>query len=131
MPKTYQHPYALYDWRLTANQFILTRSSLRLTTNNVIFKLNTCGCSFYVTSSLRRGWVCRLQLLVLATAVILRSEARGSHYHILIGYFHKHKIGYINQVQQKLSARVKTGIKKCTHMRPSTNVHESFNGKCL
>jgi hypothetical protein len=32
-----------------------------------------------------RGWVCRLQLLVaLASAVILRSESRGTHDHILL-----------------------------------------------
>jgi hypothetical protein len=42
-----------------------------------LFQLNTCGYSPYVTSSLTRG-VCRLQfLLVLASAVILRSESRG------------------------------------------------------
>jgi hypothetical protein len=34
---------------------------------------------------LGRGWVCRLQLLlVLASAVILRSESRGTHDHILL-----------------------------------------------
>jgi hypothetical protein len=39
---------------------------------------------FYQTS-LTRGWVCRLQLLlVLASAVILGSESRGSHDHILL-----------------------------------------------
>jgi hypothetical protein len=32
-----------------------------------------------------RGWVCRLQLLLaLASAVILRSESRGTHDHILL-----------------------------------------------
>jgi hypothetical protein len=32
-----------------------------------------------------RGWVCRLQLLLdLASAVILRSESRGTHEHILL-----------------------------------------------
>jgi hypothetical protein len=32
-----------------------------------------------------REWVCRLQLLlVLASAVILRSESRGTHDHILL-----------------------------------------------
>jgi hypothetical protein len=32
-----------------------------------------------------RGWVCRLQLLVvLASTVILRSESRGIHDHILL-----------------------------------------------
>jgi hypothetical protein len=44
------------------------------------FLLNACGHSPYVTSSLTRGWVCRLQLLlVLASAVILVSEFRGAH----------------------------------------------------
>jgi hypothetical protein len=46
---------------------------------------NTCGYSPYVTSSLTRGWVCRLQLLlVLASAVILRSESRGTRDQILL-----------------------------------------------
>jgi hypothetical protein len=69
-----------YDWRFTANQYVLATSTLRLMTSNVIFQLNTCGYSAYVTSSLTRGWVCRLQLLlVLASAAILRSEYRGTH----------------------------------------------------
>jgi hypothetical protein len=46
----------LYDWRFTANQFILATSPLRLTTSNFIFQLNTCGYSPYVKSSLTRGW---------------------------------------------------------------------------
>jgi hypothetical protein len=75
----------LYDWRFTANQFVLVTSPLRLTTSNYIFQLNTCGYSPYVTSSLTRGWFYRLQLLpVLASAVILRSESRGTHDHILL-----------------------------------------------
>jgi hypothetical protein len=74
----------LYDWRFTANQFVLATSLLRLTTRIFIFQLNTCGYSPYVTSSLTRGWVCRLQLLlVLVSAVILRSESRRTHDHIL------------------------------------------------
>jgi hypothetical protein len=49
------------------------------------FQLNTCGFSPYATSSLTRGWVCRLQLLlVLASAVILGFESRGTHDHILL-----------------------------------------------
>jgi hypothetical protein len=49
------------------------------------FQLNTCGYSPYVTSSLMRGWVCHLQLLLtLTSAVILRSESRGTHDHILL-----------------------------------------------
>jgi hypothetical protein len=47
------------------------------------FQLNTCGYSPYVTSSPTRGWVCRLQLLlVFASAVILRSESHGIHDYI-------------------------------------------------
>jgi hypothetical protein len=62
----------LYDWRFTANQIVLATSPLRLTTSNFVFQLNTCCYSPYVTSSLARGWVFRLQLLLaLASAVIL------------------------------------------------------------
>jgi hypothetical protein len=68
----------LYDWRFTANQFVLAQSPLRLTTSNFIFQLNTCGYNPHVTYSLTRGWVRRLQLLVLASAVILRSESRAT-----------------------------------------------------
>jgi hypothetical protein len=75
----------LYGWRFTANQFVLATSPLRLTTSNFIFQLNTCGYIPYVISSLTRGWVCRLQLLlILASAYILRSESRGTHDHILL-----------------------------------------------
>jgi hypothetical protein len=75
----------LYDWQFTANQFVLATSPLRPTTRIFIFQLNTCGYSPSVTSSQTRGWVCRLQLLrVLARAVILRSESRGTHDHILL-----------------------------------------------
>jgi hypothetical protein len=75
----------LYDWRFTANQFVLATSPLRLTTSNCFFQLNTCDYSPYVTSSLTRGWVCRLQLLLgHASAVILRFEPRGTHDHILL-----------------------------------------------
>jgi hypothetical protein len=75
----------LYDWRFTANQFFLATSTLRLTNSHFIFHLNTCGYSPYVTSSLTRGWVCSLQLLlVLASAVILRSESRRACGHILL-----------------------------------------------
>jgi hypothetical protein len=75
----------LYDWRFIANHFVLATSPLRLTTSNFIFQQNTCGCSPYVTSSLTRGSICRLQLLlVLVSVVILRSESRGIHDHILL-----------------------------------------------
>jgi hypothetical protein len=53
--------------------------------NNFVFHLNTCGYSPYVTSSLTRGWVCRLKsLLCLARVVIPMSESRGIHEHILL-----------------------------------------------
>jgi hypothetical protein len=75
----------LYDGRFTANQLVLETSPLRLKTCNSIFQLNTCGYSPYVTSPLTRGWVSRLQLLlVLASAIILKSESRGAHDHILL-----------------------------------------------
>jgi hypothetical protein len=74
----------LYDWRFTASQFVLETGPLKLTTSKYIFQLSTCGYSPSVTSSLITGWVCHLQLLlVLASAVILRSESRGTHDHIL------------------------------------------------
>jgi hypothetical protein len=75
----------LYSWQFTANQFIFATSPLRLMTSNFIFQLNTCSYSPYVTSSLMRGWVCHLQLLlVVASTDILRSESRGTHDHILL-----------------------------------------------
>jgi hypothetical protein len=75
----------LYDWRFTDSQFVLATSPLKLTTSNFIFQLNTCSYIPYVTSSLTRGWICRLQLLLaLANAVILRSESHRTHDHILL-----------------------------------------------
>jgi hypothetical protein len=75
----------LYDRRVTAIYLVSARNPVRPTTRIFIFQLNTCGYMPYVTSCLTRGWVCRLQLLlVLASAVILRSESRGPHDHILL-----------------------------------------------
>jgi hypothetical protein len=74
----------LYDWRFTANQFVLAPSPLRLKTS-IFFQLYICDHSPYVKYSLTRGWVCLLQLLlVIASAVILRSESLGTHDHILL-----------------------------------------------
>jgi hypothetical protein len=76
---------SLYDWLFTVNWFVLATSPLILTTSNFIFQLNVCGYSVYLTSSLMRWWICCLQLLlVLARAVILSSESRGTHDHILL-----------------------------------------------
>jgi hypothetical protein len=77
----------LYDWPFTTNQFIVASSPLRLTISN-FFQLNPDSYSPYVTSSLTKGWVCRLQfLLALASAVTLGSESRGNHDHILQSQF--------------------------------------------
>jgi hypothetical protein len=64
-------------------------SSWRQTTSDsrqvFFFQLNTCGYSPYVTSSLTREQICRLQLLLgLASEVIFRSESHGPHDHILL-----------------------------------------------
>jgi hypothetical protein len=48
----------LYDWRFTANQFVLAPSPVKLTARIFSFQLNTCGYSSYVTSPLTRGCVC-------------------------------------------------------------------------
>jgi hypothetical protein len=47
--------------------------------NQNFFQLNAYDPGPYVIASLTRGWICDLQLLqVLASAVILRSESRGT-----------------------------------------------------
>jgi hypothetical protein len=70
--------------RSTTKQFVLAPRTLRHTTSN-FFQLNPCGRSLYITSSLTRGWVCCIQLLLgLASAVILRSESRENHDQILL-----------------------------------------------
>jgi hypothetical protein len=75
----------LYDWRFTANRFVLATNPLRPTTGIFIFKPNTCVYSPYVTSTLTRERVCRLHLLlVLGSAVILGSESRRTRDNILL-----------------------------------------------
>jgi hypothetical protein len=55
------------------------------TPNQYFFQPNACGYSSYVKSSLMRGWVCRLQLLLaLASAVTLGSKSRGTHDDIVL-----------------------------------------------
>jgi hypothetical protein len=80
----YSQSELFYKWRFTINQFILAPSTLRPTTSD-FFQPNPCRYIPYVTSSLTRELVCRLQLLLaLASAVILMSESRGSHDRILL-----------------------------------------------
>jgi hypothetical protein len=75
---------SLNDWRLTVNQFILATTPWD-SWPPFFFQLNTCSHSLYITFSLTRGWVGRLQLLLaLSSAVILRFESRGTHDHILL-----------------------------------------------
>jgi hypothetical protein len=75
----------LYDWRFTANQFVLVPNTLRPTAINLLFQLNPCSYSPYVTSSLMRGWVYCSQLLLNNTsAIILGSKSCGTHDHILL-----------------------------------------------
>jgi hypothetical protein len=65
----------LYDWRFTANHFVLAPSPL-IPNDQYFFQMSAYGYSPYITFPLTGGWVCRLQLLLaLATAVILRSPA--------------------------------------------------------
>jgi hypothetical protein len=78
---------SLYDWRFTSNQFVLAPSPLRLTARILFSQLNTCDHSPYtrIASSLMRGWVCHLQLLLaVAAAFILGSESLGTSNHILL-----------------------------------------------
>jgi hypothetical protein len=81
--RIYSESELLYDWRFTAYYFVLEKP---LETDDwQVFQLNACFHSTYVTLSLTRGWICRLELLLaLASAVVLRSEARGAHDHILL-----------------------------------------------
>jgi hypothetical protein len=73
-----------YDWRFSANQFVLATNPLRLTTSNC-FWLNNCFHILYVTSPVTKECFCRLKLLlVVASAVILKSESRMIHDHILL-----------------------------------------------
>jgi hypothetical protein len=72
-------------------RLVVFRQSVRLVArplenhDQYFFQLKTFGYIPYVTSSLTREWVCRLQLvLVLASAVILRPESRETHDHILL-----------------------------------------------
>jgi hypothetical protein len=54
----------LYNWRFTGNHFVLATSILRIATSNFVFQHKTCSYSPSITSSVTRGWVCHLQLLL-------------------------------------------------------------------
>jgi hypothetical protein len=73
-------------WLAVYQQSVLNAKPLETHDQYFFFlQMNTCVYSPYVISSLTRGWVCRLQLLLaLASAVILGSESCGTRDHILI-----------------------------------------------
>jgi hypothetical protein len=73
-----------YICRVKSQSYFRT-GALKPTTSNFIFQLNSCGYTPYVTSSMTKGLVCCVQLLlVLASAVVLRSESCGTDDHILL-----------------------------------------------
>jgi hypothetical protein len=57
----------LYDWRFTANKFVLAPNPLRLK-DRIFSSFEHCGLSPYIAFSLTRGWVCHLQLLLAFAA---------------------------------------------------------------
>jgi hypothetical protein len=59
----------LYDWRFTANQFVLASSPLRITTRDFFFQLGPCGSSPYVTFLTRRLVFSRMNMLGLSSSV--------------------------------------------------------------
>jgi hypothetical protein len=73
----------LYDWRFTANHFVMATGPLRPTTSKFSFQLNTCGYNSYVTSSLTRGLVSRLELLLSFSHSQVRVR-RGSWPHFTV-----------------------------------------------
>jgi hypothetical protein len=74
----------LNDWRFTASQFVFAPSPLRLTAI-IFFSTEPLRSYSLCKSSLTRGWVSHLQLLLaVASAVILGSGSRGTHDHILL-----------------------------------------------
>jgi hypothetical protein len=92
------------------NSFVLATSPLRRTTSNFIFQPNTCLHSPYVTSSLTRGWVCRLHLLLaLAIAAILRSQSRGTIATFYCLRFWRAKSPYLYIPQEQGGPVISTG----------------------
>jgi hypothetical protein len=69
----------LYDWRFTANQFVLASSPLRPRTRDFFsFQLNSCCNSPYVTSSLTRRWGCLLRICLAFRQCTFRTYSLGA-----------------------------------------------------
>jgi hypothetical protein len=85
------HTYQSVRVRVTL-RLAVCRQSVRLAANSLethnqsfFFQLNSCSHIPYVISSLTRGWVCRLQLLLAhVSVVILGYESHGTYDHILL-----------------------------------------------
>jgi hypothetical protein len=87
----------------------LATSPLWLTTGSFLLQLNICFHSPYITSSLTRGWVCNIQLLLaLASALILKSDSRRTRDHM--NYWSKVKVTLRLTVGQSVSLGVEPQI---------------------
>jgi hypothetical protein len=74
----------LYDWRFTANRFVSATRPLRITTSKFFLTEYLLSYSLHnVLSDERTGLTFTIGA-GLASAVILRSESRGAHDHILL-----------------------------------------------
>jgi hypothetical protein len=71
----------LYDWRFTANQFVLASSPLRPTTR-FFFRLNSCGNS----PSLTRRWVCLSQICLVFRQVYISHIKHVIEHFFLLHY---------------------------------------------
>jgi hypothetical protein len=89
-PESDSESELVYDYRFTANQFVLATRILRLTTS-IFFQLNTCNSSPYVTSSLTREWVWigLIWLRIRTSGRLLWRRQRTFRFHKMLGYERK------------------------------------------
>jgi hypothetical protein len=81
----------LYDWRFTTNQAPWDSWPAFFSTEYLLWP--------YVTSSMTRGWIRSLQLLLaLTSTVILRSDSRGTRDHILLSQIRGSSVASIRNV---------------------------------
>jgi hypothetical protein len=79
----------IYDLQLVGQSVLVSGAHLRRAKNfSFSLKFSLDSCLFFVAPSLTRGRVCNLVLfLVLASAVLLGSESRGTQGHISLSQF--------------------------------------------
>jgi hypothetical protein len=65
----------LYDWRFSANQFVLASSPSRPTTRDLFSQLHPCSHSPYVTTPLTTGWVCQSESLFVVCFMLVSCPA--------------------------------------------------------